>query len=311
VSCPPGPTADCDHDGFTVADGDCCDTPGACAQQPELVNPGAFEVLGNAIDDNCNGLLDGADLLDVAPCDTALASNSASPSTPRRRSTCAAPSTPAPAPGGVLDARWQLVNGQPLAYPNGKSIRGGFGSAWTPLRGARLLVISSGLAADATQLNPGPNGGPAVTQSEQQGSVASLAMSCPGGTCLNDWFSAANPPVKSALQLPESPVCNAGPVSDPATANDSVMLVLRLRAPTNARAFSLSAAFFSVGLLRLQRPAGGAGADAHAHLAAAQPARQEPRHLPRGAAALPGGHQRGGRGRHLRGLRAARDEPRL
>jgi hypothetical protein len=35
-------------------------------------------------------------------------------------------------------------------------------------------------------------------------------------------------------------------VTDPELANDSVMLVLRLRAPTNARAFSLSGAFFSV-----------------------------------------------------------------
>lgn len=33
---------------------------------------------------------------------------------------------------------------------------------------------------------------------------------------------------------------------DPELANDSVMLTLRLRAPTNARAFSLSGAFFSV-----------------------------------------------------------------
>jgi len=244
VSCVAGPDSDCDHDGYTVAQGDCCDTAGGCAGLPDQVNPGAFEVLGNGVDENCNGLVDTADTLDVAPCDLALASNSTNPiDAAKALDICR---TYDAGTWGLISAEWQLTNGQALSFADGKSIRPGFGASWLPQRGTRLLVISSGLAADATQTSPGPNGGPMIEQSEEQGSVADMSVACPGGTCLQDWFSAANPPVKRANELPESPVCPAGAALDPELANDSVMLVLRIRAPTNARAFSLSGAFFSV-----------------------------------------------------------------
>ncbi len=250
VSCPPGPSADCDHDGYTVAQGDCCDSPGACGLQPELINPGAFEVTNNSLDDNCNGQVDLADVIDALPCDTGLVSNSMSPiDAAKALDICRTVDAGATGPDrtwGLISAEWQTVNGQPLAYINGKSIRAGFGTGWFPQRGARLLVISSGIAADATQMSPGPNGGPAIEQAEEQGSTSNMSIACPGGTCVNDWFTAANPPVKLANQLPESPVCSAGAALDPELANDSVMLVLRMRAPTNARAFTLSGAFFSV-----------------------------------------------------------------
>ena len=47
-------SADADGDGFSLCDGDCCDKAGACGDQPAQVNPGAFEVLGNDIDDDCD-----------------------------------------------------------------------------------------------------------------------------------------------------------------------------------------------------------------------------------------------------------------
>lgn len=247
VACVSGPGADCDHDGFTVAEGDCCDTPGVCAQQPERVNPGAFEVPANFIDDNCNGLLDSADTVDVGTCDAMLASNSLSAiDAARALDICRTVTLDAGVrTWGLISADWQLADGRPLSFASGKSIRPGFGATWVPQRGAQLLVISSGMAADSTQTNPGPNDGPVMTQSQAHLSVANLALPCDGG-CLRDWFVAANPPLKSASQLPTSPVCGAGTVFSPQLANDSVMLVLRLRAPTNARAFSLSASFFSV-----------------------------------------------------------------
>jgi hypothetical protein len=68
-------TTDCDGDGWTVAQGDCCDNTLGCGN-PAQVNPGAVELLNNFVDDNCNGLVDSADVLDVASCDTGLASNS-------------------------------------------------------------------------------------------------------------------------------------------------------------------------------------------------------------------------------------------
>jgi hypothetical protein len=250
VACAGGPNDDCDHDGYTVADGDCCDSPGLCGARPELVNPGAVELLLNGVDDNCNGLVDSADVLDTSACDGMLSSNSLSPVDAAkaldicRQTTSGA--TGAMKTWGLISAEWELADGTPLTFADGHSIRPGFGAGWGPRYGSRLLVISSGIAADATQTNPGPNGGPIDEQSTEQMTLGDLSMSCDGGDCLSDWFQAANPPLKAANKLPESPVCAGAGATDPQDANDSVMLVLKLRAPTNARSFTLSGAFFSV-----------------------------------------------------------------
>ena len=47
---------DADGDGFTTCGGDCCDST-ECAN-PALVNPGAFDVPGNGVDDDCDGMVD-------------------------------------------------------------------------------------------------------------------------------------------------------------------------------------------------------------------------------------------------------------
>ena len=52
---PPDPLADYDQDGYSIAQGDCNDWS-------PLVNPGAVEVTGNGVDDNCDGQID-----EVAP----------------------------------------------------------------------------------------------------------------------------------------------------------------------------------------------------------------------------------------------------
>ncbi len=49
---------DLDGDGWSVADGDLYDVPSGLVTSPELVNPGAFEIPGNGIDDDCNGIID-------------------------------------------------------------------------------------------------------------------------------------------------------------------------------------------------------------------------------------------------------------
>ena len=58
---------------------DCCDKPGACGSEPEKVNPGAIEVVGNGVDDNCNGKTDLFDTLDTISCDANLMSDSMDP----------------------------------------------------------------------------------------------------------------------------------------------------------------------------------------------------------------------------------------
>ncbi|MFW5740828.1 MAG: choice-of-anchor L domain-containing protein, partial [Myxococcota bacterium] len=242
-------TTDCDGDGWLVADGDCCDKPGLCGSEPEKVNPGAIEVIGNGIDDNCNNKTDLFDTEDTVSCDTGIASNTSDPIEFAKAMGICRTTTESPP---LADKTWGLIsaeivqaNGEALTYQNGKSVRGEFGDEIVPLEGQSLVVLSSGIAADANQTVPGPNGGPGINQSENQGATANIST-CSDPRCIDDWFSAANPPLKDANALPVAPNCGSGTAGTPSNANDSVMLVLRMRAPTNARAFSFNAYFFSV-----------------------------------------------------------------
>ncbi|MGA9525908.1 MAG: MXAN_6577-like cysteine-rich protein, partial [Myxococcaceae bacterium] len=155
---------DCDSDGWKVADGDCCDQPGACGSQPGGVNPGALELSGNGIDDNCNGLVDAADALDTASCDGKLASNASSAfDFAQALGLCRTTSENAALPErtwGLVSARLLRVTGEPLTWPAAASIRPKFGDSLAPREGSQMVVLSSGIAADATQTQPGPNGGP-------------------------------------------------------------------------------------------------------------------------------------------------------
>ncbi len=72
--CDGGPYDDCDGDGWLAVEEDCCDQPGFCSTTPELINPGAFEYVCNAVDEDCDGLIDNID----PPCD-GLLNNSNSP----------------------------------------------------------------------------------------------------------------------------------------------------------------------------------------------------------------------------------------
>jgi hypothetical protein len=149
---------------------------------------------------------------------------------------------------GLISAELLHVDGTPLTDVEAASIRASFGSSYAPSEGQRFAVISSGIAADATQSGPGPNGGPQSTQSNTHGALFSSPAdisSCTGPACIKDWFQTANLPVKAANKLPEAPNCASSGFSQN-EAHDSVMLKLRLRAPTNARAFSFRGLFMSV-----------------------------------------------------------------
>jgi Putative metal-binding motif len=45
---------DADGDGWPMCNGDCCDSVSQGCSNPRLVNPGAYEVVGNGLDDDCN-----------------------------------------------------------------------------------------------------------------------------------------------------------------------------------------------------------------------------------------------------------------
>jgi hypothetical protein len=243
-------TTDCDGDGWLVADGDCCDKPGLCGSQPELVNPGALEVVGNGLDDNCNGKTDLFDSLDTVACDSGLMSNSTNPIDFAKalgicRQTQEQPLLLKDKTWGLIDAKILRADGSPLQDFEAISIRPGFGSiSPSTTEGSSVVVISSGSASDATQTMPGPNGGPLggnVSTTQMPDSMVDISSTTFPHT-VKDWYATPNPPLKAANALPNSPGCTTAPTP---TANDSVALYLRLRAPTNAKAFSFNSYFFS------------------------------------------------------------------
>ena len=242
-------TTDCDGDGWLASEGDCCDKAGLCGAEPEKVNPGAIEVVGNGIDDNCNQKTDLFDLEDTVSCDDNLMSNSTAPTDYAKALGICRTTTENPEKSqktwGLISAQLLRADGTALGDFNAVSIRQSFGSI-TPavLEGKSTVVMSSGIAADGTQTNPGPNGGAPMggNVSTSHMPASNVTISGGGQYSVKDWFSTPNLPLKPANGLPDSPGCNS---SNTAAAQDSVMLVLRLRAPTNARAFSFNSYFMS------------------------------------------------------------------
>ncbi len=244
-------TTDCDGDGWTVADGDCCDQTGmGCGNDPAWVNPGAVEIPFNGIDDNCNGLVDGQDTLDLEHCDLGILSDTGSAMDFARaiglcRATTENPSM-ADKTWGVIDAKLLHADGSPITSGTGHSVRQSFGAHLLPKEGRSFVVLSSGAAADATQTNPGPNQGPDSTSVDNDSNWNGVNIqSCTQPYCISDWFGTGTPPLKLAGKLPEAPGCSTSGFGNPELARNSVMLVLRMRAPTNARAFQFSANFLS------------------------------------------------------------------
>ncbi len=239
---------DCDGDGWLVSEGDCCDKPGACGSAPETINPGALEISGNQVDDNCNLF----DEEDTAACDDGLLSNSTVATDYAKALGICRLTTEDPEKAetswGLIDAELLRADGSPLGDARAHSIRSSFG-AITPatIEGDALVVLSTGIAADGVQTNPGPNlGAPAngfMSNPHEPPSQVDLLLECPGPACIQDWFNSENLPLKEQGALPTAPNCE--PTASPNLAFDSVMLRLRVRAPTNMKSFSFNVFFLS------------------------------------------------------------------
>lgn len=229
--------ADFDGDGWTRCDGDCCEDLSVCTT-PEAMNPGALEVVGNGLDDDCDPAT--SDTTAPALCSSGLkltgvtATNAAN-----AMDLCQATTAGAPLPSrkwGLLSAQWLFANGatpsttQLTAIQNQQTaVTNLFGNTITPRKGVTMAGLSTGMMRDAN--DPGwvlpisgttftsaitfPGGGPLATYVNAHGGQL-LPGSCAGATC----------PVGTG-------------------ANDSVLLRLQIRVPTNARGFSYDFRFFS------------------------------------------------------------------
>ncbi len=220
--------ADEDGDGFTACTGDCCDSVAAGCQSPERVGPGAIEVDGNELDDDCDGTVDNA--AKVPLCDMGLSSNSGDAMDYARAMDLCETTTMTDPRWGVISARFAYADGTGAPNPAQRSIRPDFGSTAVQ-RGTSMVVLSTANAAASNHTNPGPSN----WQSTEHGT---------GSGYPQDWYQL------NGNQLPNAPGCPA-PVPFPFPlpgifdANDPIMLELKIRTPANAQSFSLRTNFMS------------------------------------------------------------------
>lgn len=223
-----GGCEDLDGDGWTTCDGDCCDAEGAeCVGDTSLVNPGAFDVLGNMLDDDCDGIADNP----MPSCDMGIASDSQNPLDYARaidlcRFTEESPADPLDRRWGVLDARLTLTDGNTIPHLEGHSVRPDFGPSMVPPNSSSFAVLSSGVAADGSDTAPD-------FISPQNGVNFMTGIGVPAPT---DWLAANNNTFPNPLGC-------AAPWSN--EAHDAQMLTVRVRVPTNAKSFSVGMNFLS------------------------------------------------------------------
>jgi hypothetical protein len=222
-----GTVDDSDHDGdgFGPCSNDCCDVDGGGCTQAELVNPGAYEVVGNELDDDCDGDIDELPEL----CDTGLPSDTSNAyhyayALELCQTTSESPAEPADRTWGVIDAKLSQADGNGSPAQVQRALRPDFGMYIDPKQGDRMVVLSSGHAADAADVAP--------PFAEFQSGV-DLAS---GSGAPADWLDANGGEFPNPAECPPPSTMNA---------NDSVMLTLRMRAPTNASSFSVRTYFFS------------------------------------------------------------------
>ncbi|HEY5925941.1 MAG TPA: MopE-related protein [Kofleriaceae bacterium] len=214
---------DADGDGYATCNDaggslDCCDAH-ECGT-PTMVNPGAVEVAGDTVDNDCDGMIDN----EPGFCDQGLASNTTSAADFAKAIDICQMANPTEKKWGLVEAKLTLPDGTGVPDPNSHSVRPKFGAKVLPQGGVSLAVISSGGAAAKGDINPPYRDFESYETTKTSGFPAD--------------FLAAN-----AGSLPNAPGC---PDPSGSTANDPVMLTFKIRAPTNAKSFSLRSNFFSV-----------------------------------------------------------------
>jgi len=229
AGCASGPDEDHDGDGYTVAQGDCNDCD-------KLVNPGAFDVPGNMVDEDCNATADD----EPAGCDVGLAVDGPAAEAARALGICR---TVDPAAQGK-DRTWGLVraayvfpDGTTAAVPRGDNSCGKTGDPPNPLQhgilptfgqrvmpraGAALVALSSGIA------RPGQHTVGKFGPSPDDAEMCTRSRTPPG--------------------FPVSSYSTCGDIDAPLAArdaNDAIALELVIRAPTNAAALSFDFDFYT------------------------------------------------------------------
>ncbi|MBI5531636.1 MAG: choice-of-anchor L domain-containing protein [Deltaproteobacteria bacterium] len=228
---------DTDGDGWTRCQGDCCETT-LCASNPAIVNPGAIEVAGDLVDNDCDGTVDnvgpttcsgaakfaGVTGTDVANAMDLCQFTTANPPLPQKK-------------WGVISAQQLLADG---STPNATALSDlqnkqtavttAFGTGGVvPKKNATLAIISSGMARDSN--DPG-------WVSPVSGTSLTTSITFPGAPPISTYVGA-----HSGALLPGH--CGATTCAVGTGAYDSANIRLQIRVPTNAQGFSYDFRFFS------------------------------------------------------------------
>jgi Cys-rich repeat protein len=231
-----GDVTDIDGDGWTVCNGDCCEIPSQCGGiNPALVNPGAFEIPGDGVDNNCDGTVDNPI---TTVCSTANKFTGVTGTDViKAMDICQFTTLNPPLPmkiWGVISATQLHADGSATvaseAQNSQTAIKTKFGTGGVvPKMNATMAVISSGMARDAA--DPGwvvPIPGTSFTS----------AIAFPGAPPLSTYVNA-----HGGNLLPGT--CGANPCPVGTGANDSINIHLQIRVPTNAQGFSYNFRFYS------------------------------------------------------------------
>jgi hypothetical protein len=199
---------DLDGDGYTLCeDADCCELGDSCGADPADVNPGAFEVVANGVDDDC--LAGDA----VAPVTCSMGNDFAATGTAMANAMDIC-ELAADGEWGLISATLSRVDGTPHE-PRQVAILDGFGTS-LPIAGPNF----AGHSTEAMRRLSDPGSG--AIAASHNGTIPQAYLDQHGGA------------------LPAEGVCPAG-----ATANDSSVLRLQIQVPTNARSLSFDFRYFS------------------------------------------------------------------
>jgi hypothetical protein len=228
-------TGDADGDGWTVADGDCCDsTIGDVCDEPAKVNPGAFEYIGNGVDDDCDSSTpEVTPDCSGQPLDTPTSSIELAKAMDLCQFTTENPPLPQKK-WGIISTSLVQADGTATAPKDLQvGVLADYGQYVMPKKNATMAAISSGTAravGDPGYVHP------------QNGSLANQFGNYNAATEVGvppAWLAANG----GALPPPATcPAC-VGPTCT--KAYDSVNLKLRIRVPTNALSFSYNFKFYT------------------------------------------------------------------
>lgn len=224
---------DLDGDGWTACDNDCCETTQDCAV-PAKVNPGAFEFVGNLVDDDCDPAT--SDATPAAACSTSADFSAVTAQQVADAiELCQTTTAGAPLPTrkwGVTSASFRLASGAAAT-----------GTALSNIQNWQTAILQNygtgGVAPMAGNTMAGLSSG-RMRDSNDSGFIAPdygtdlASINAPPGAYL----------AAHSGSYPSSQSCN-GTCPSGATAYDSVNVRLQIRVPTNAESFSYKFRFFT------------------------------------------------------------------